>query len=431
MNFPLPNTSVRFGLLCFACVLAILLTYFGVRNARAAHYLELDTRAGYERAVQLEPGDARNWYLLGRSYLYDLEQPDTRRAIDALRRAVELDPNSAEALVDLANAYDSEGDSKKAGETFLAANRVYPLSADVCWNYGNFLLRQGQQAEAFREIRKAVELEPKRASEAFAVAMRVQPDANVLLDQAVPASAAVYLPILHSLSAEGNLDTARLVWSRLIALNQKVPLGEMVPFFDELIHQRRANEAAQLWPQAAAIMQNPPPADPEGSLIWDGGFESGYAGGGFAWHYVPATRDVQISIDRAEKHSGERSLRILFNGRQNLNFEDACHVIVPVPNQRYLLSAWIRTQQLTSSEGVRLQIFVFTPTANQSVTTEEVHGTQEWKQVRLEWTAPEGASFGSVCVKRNMSDQHLADIQGAVWIDDVALVPASEASSKP
>jgi tetratricopeptide (TPR) repeat protein len=431
MNFPLPNTSLRFGLLFFASVLAILLTYFGFRNARAAHYQELDTRAGYERAVQLEPGDSRNWYLLGRSYLYDLEQPDTERAIDSLRRAVTLDPYSAEALLDLANAYDGEGDTKKAGETFLAANRVYPLSADVCWSYGNFLLRQGQHAEAFREIRKAVELEPRRASEAFSVAMRVQPDANALLDQAVPANAAVYLPILHSLSAGGDLDTARLVWDRLVGLNQKVPLGDMVPFFDELIHQRRATEAAQLWQQAVSIMQNPPPADPEGSLIWDGGFESGYAGGGFAWHFVPATRDVQISIDRAEKHSGERSLRILFNGRQNLNFEDACHAIIPAPNQRYLLSAWIRTQQLTSSEGVRLQIFVFTPTANQSVTTEEVHGTQEWKQIQLEWTAPEGASFGSVCVKRNMSDQHGANIGGAAWIDDVALVPVSEASSKP
>jgi hypothetical protein len=178
-------------------------------------------------------------------------------------------------------------------------------------------------------------------------------------------------------------------------------------------------------------MQNSPPPDPEGSLVWDGGFESGYAGGGFAWHFVPVTRDVQISFDRTEKHSGERSLRILFNGRENLNFEDACHDIIPEPRQRYLLSGWIRTQLLTSSEGVRLQIFVFTPTANESVTTEEVHGTQAWKQVQLEWAAPAGALFGRVCVKRNMSDQPGADIQGAAWIDDVTLLPVGEASSKP
>jgi tetratricopeptide (TPR) repeat protein len=417
-------------LVCCSLV-AILLSYYGVRNARAAHNQELDTRAGYERAVKLEPGDPRNWYLLGRSYLYDLEQPDAQRAQDALRRAVALDPYSAEALVDLANAYDSEGDARKARETFLAADRVYPLSADVAWSYGNFLLRQGDQDEAFREIHKAVELDPKRASEAFSLAQRVQPDANLLLNQAVPATKTVYLSILQSLSSAGDLEAARLVWNRLVALNQKVPMSEMVGYFNELFHQRRASEAGELWPQAVSIMRNAPPPDPPGSLVWDGGFESGYDGGGFAWHFTPATRNVQIAMDTAEKHSGERSLRILFNGRENLNFEDGCHYILPQPGRRYLLSGWIRTQSLTSSEGVRLQIFVFTPTANESVLTEEVHGTQGWKQVQLEWTAPPGASFGTVCAKRVMSDQPGADIQGAAWIDDVSLGPASEASNKP
>jgi tetratricopeptide (TPR) repeat protein len=431
MNFPLQDTRIRLGMLFCCSLVAILPSYYGVRNARAAHYQESDTRAGYERAVQLEPGDPRNWYLLGRSYLYDLEQPDAQRALDALRRAVALDPYSAEALVDLANAYDSEGDAKKARETFLAAKRVYPLSADVAWSYGNFLLRQGDPDEALREIHKAVELDPKRAAEAFSLALRVQPDVNLLLNQAVPATTTVYLAILQSLSSAGDLDAARLVWNRLEALNQKVPMSEMVAYFNELLRQRRGSEAGELWAQAVSIMRQAPPPDPQGSLIWDGGFESGYAGGGFAWHFNPATRNVQIAIDTSEKHSGERSLRILFNGRENLNFEDGCHYILPQPGQRYLLSGWIRTQSLTSSEGVRLQIFVFTPTANESVLTEAVNGTQGWRQVQLEWTAPPGASFATVCARRVMSDQPGADIQGAAWIDDVSLVPASEASNKP
>src|ERR1700688_1634298 len=297
MNFPIQNTRIRLGMLFGSSLVAILLSYYGVRNARAAHYQESDTRAGYQQAVLLEPGDPRNWYLLGRSYLYDLEQPDGQRALDALRRAVALDPYSAEALVDLANAYDSEGDAKKARETFLAANRVYPLSADVAWRYGNFLLRQGDQDEAFREIHKAVELDPKRASEAFAVALRVQPDANLLLDQAVPATTTVCLSILQSLSNAGDLDAARLVWNRLVAIHQKVPMSEMMAYFNELFHQRRASEAGELWLQAVSIMQHAPPPDPQGSLIWDGGFESGYAGLGFAWHFIPATRNVQIAMD--------------------------------------------------------------------------------------------------------------------------------------
>jgi len=431
MKFSLPSSRLRWAVLLFSGVLALLSSYLGLRNAFAAHYLELDTRAGYERAVGLEPENARNWYLLGRSYLYDIEQPDPARAIQALRKAVALDPYSAEALVDLATAYDGEGQTARARDAFLDAQRVYPLSADVCWSYGNFLLRQGEQDAAFREIRKAVELEPKRAEEAFSRALRIQPDANILLDQAVPSATAAYLPILNSLSYTGDLNNAQLVWNRLIALHQQVPMSEMVRFIDQLVRQARIGDAARAWTQAVSIMRNPPPPDPADSLLWDGGFESGYAGGGFSWHFVPETNDVQISFNRSEKHSGEQSLRILFKGHRNLDFENACHNITPEAGKQYLLSAWVRTESLTSSEGVRLQISALANTKNQSVATEEVHGTQPWKQIQLLWVAPPGGISGSVCVRRFMSDMPESDIQGAAWIDDVSLVPVDEASPTP
>ncbi len=431
MNFALTSPRIRLLVVISSCAIAIVLSYFGFRNAIATYYLNLDTRAGYERAVALEPANARNWFLLGRSYLYDFEQPEPALAVQSLRKAVALDPYSAEALLDLAAAYDGQGDTANARQAFLAAQSVYPLSADVAWSYGNFLLRQGEQDAAFRAIRKAVELEPKRSTEAFSRALRVQPDANVLLDKALPPSAAVYLPILHSLSDVGDLDNAQFVWNRLIALRQKVPMSEMFFFINGLIHQRRVADAVHAWDQAVSIMQNPPPPDPAGSLLWDGGFESSYTGGGFSWHFLPATSDVQISLDPSEKHSGERSLRILFNGHRNISFEDACHNIAPESGKRYLLSAWVKTQSLTSSEGVRLQIFVFTPTSTESVTTEDVHGTQPWKQVQLMWVTPPGAGFGTVCVKRKMSDMPESDIQGAAWLDDISLVPMNEDSPKP
>src|SRR5260221_2740398 len=240
MTFALPSPLGRFLLVLCSAILAALLSYFGTRNALAAPSQDADTRAGYERAVQLEPADARNWYLLGRSYLYDLEQPDAARAIQAFRKAVSLDPYSAETMLDLANAYDGEGDTTHARESYVAAQKVYPLSADVCWSYGNFLLRQGQRQEAFAQIRKSVELEPKRATEAFALTLRVQPDPKAVLATVLPASTADYLPIIRDLAHGGDLDTAEVVWERLIALQsnglqsneikQRVPISDLVAY---------------------------------------------------------------------------------------------------------------------------------------------------------------------------------------------------------
>lgn len=423
MNLPLANSRARVVLLVCCGALALPLGFFAVRNAIAAHYLERDTREGYERAVRLEPNNPRNWYLLGRSYLYDLEQPDPVKAVSALRKSVELDPYSAEAMLDLALAYDGEGETAQARAALASAQRVYPLSAEVAWTYGNFLLRQGEQEAAFTQLRTALELDPKRAAEAFSRALQLQPDSNAVLDKLIPPTPATYLPILQMLSGAGDLETAQQVWFRLVGLQQKVPLREVVPFFDALTRARRPDQGARLWPQAVTIMENPPPADPAGSVLWDGGFESGFSGGGFSWHFTPVSRNVQISFDRAEKHSGEQSLRILFNGRENLNFEDACHSIVPEPGISYLVSGWVKTQSLTSSEGVRLQVGAFTKAGVVLVQSSEIHGTQPWTQLQLAWTAPQDAGLGSVCIRRKMSDMPGSDVQGAVWIDDVVMIP--------
>ena len=429
MNVPMVSPRARAVLLLSSCGLALWLAFFGLRNAVAAHDVGLDTRQGYERAAHLEPQNARNWYLLGRSYLYDVDDPEPARAEQALRKAVALDPYSAEALLDLASAYDGEGNIAEARAAFIAAQRAYPLSAEVAWSYGNFLLRQGENDAALAQLHKSLELDPKRAAEAFSRALRAVSDVNKVLDIMVPATPEAYLPILRLLSASDDLADAELLWYRLVDLHGKAPMGDMVVFFDALIHDRRADDAARLWPAAVSIMQNPPPPDPPNSLLWDGGFESGYSGGAFSWLFTSVARDVQIWWDRSQKHSGEQSMRILFNGRENLRFSDLCHQFVPEPSRHYLLSAWVKTQALSSSEGIRLEIHAFSGTGTVMAESDEVHGTQDWRELHLRWDAPPDSGLGSVCIARNMSDRPGSDIQGAAWIDDVAMVPVESADS--
>src|SRR5213593_1429946 len=84
-------------------------------------------------ATQLEPGDARNWYLLGRDFQYHLEAPDNARAIAAYRRALSFDPRSSAVWLDLAEAHEAQGDLASARQAFLEAERSYPISAEAAW----------------------------------------------------------------------------------------------------------------------------------------------------------------------------------------------------------------------------------------------------------------------------------------------------------
>ncbi len=68
------------------------------------------------------------------------------------------------------------------------------------------------------------------------------------------------------------------------------------------------------------------------------------------------TRGVQATFDSTEKHSGEHSLRLVFDGSRNVNFSDVCHVLQVQPGTSYRFSAWVRTQGLTTDQGIRFRL---------------------------------------------------------------------------
>lgn len=399
------------------------LSYAGLRNAVAAHDAGLNTPQGYLRATQLEPDDAGKWYLLGRYWQYNLEDPETDRAIHAYQQAVSLDPRSADAWLDLGSAYESEGRIADARHAFLQAEQDYPLSPEVSWRYGNFLLRQGDLDAAFAQIKHAVEVDPKRGAAAFALCMRVDADVDSVLARALPPSQDAYLSVISSLASREQTDQALNVWSRLADLHPQFPLAESYPLLEVLIRRLRITEARRVWNQALVFAGVLRPPDPPDSLVWDGGFESNVAGGGFTWRYPRFVPGAQINLDSKEKHSGKSSLRLTFNGLRNANFADICQYIPVQPSVSYRFSAWIRTRSLSTDQGVRFALHSINGSDNPMAWTDEVRGTTPWTQINLPWTSGKSTQELQICIVRLPSSQFDNKIFGSAWIDDVALVP--------
>src|ERR1700722_2715181 len=428
MVLRLSSSIARATLLFVAAVLAAALGYSSTRNALAAHFAGLETRQGQERAVQLEPGNPETWFLLGRYWQYNIEEPDAKRAISAYRTALSLDPHSANTWLDLAAAYESEGDAAAARDAFQQAKRVYPISAEVAWRYGNFLLRQNEIPAAFAEIRHSVSVDPKRAAEAVSRSWRLDPDINSIIENVLPPAAPIYLDAIRELDADAAMDPALTVWDKLRALQPppRIALADVIPFTDSLVQAHRIDDAHRVWTQAVPLANPiPPPNDAPGSLIWDGGFETGVSAGGFSWVYAPASLGVQSSFDAKEKHSGERSLRLIFDGRRNVDFDGICHIAFVEPGASYRFSAWVHTQALTTDQGVRFRLEWTENAHSASVETPDVHGTQPWTEVSIPWIATgDGSRQVRVCVSRKPSDDLGSRVQRWSWIDDVALTPA-------
>jgi hypothetical protein len=430
MILRLSSPAPRLVLLLTAMVLAPALSFFGFRNARAIHDADLGTLQGYQKAIQLEPRNAQNWYLLGRYWQYNLYDPDAQRAIGAFKTSLSINPRSADTWLDLASIYELADDPSSARNAYLQAQKVYPASAEVSWRYGNFLLRQGEFPQAFAEIRRAVYADPKRGGEAFSRCWRVDPDIQTILNNVLPPHRDAYIEVLHELTVQANADAALAVWPRLVAIHPRLFLYDVLGLTDMLIGHQHPADARRVWDDAVRLSGSPAPLGPPGSVVWDGSFETGFRGGAFAWLFSPSG-GVQAIFDTKEKHSGNQSLRLTFDGKHNVNSSIVCTIAAVQPGTPYQLSAWLRPQALTTDQGVRVQLSWSQNSKTQTLATPDAQGTQPWTRVETQWTPPSDVQAAQICVVRYASDKFESRIQGTAWIDDVALVPQSAEKPNP
>lgn len=84
-----------------------------------------------------------------------LQQGSTERAKEPLRKALELDPSSSEAVAALAVVYQYEMEPKLADEQYRKAISLSDGDARILNNYGGFLFEQKRYPEAYTQYLKA------------------------------------------------------------------------------------------------------------------------------------------------------------------------------------------------------------------------------------------------------------------------------------
>ncbi len=129
-----------------------------------AHFDEGDFGAAaeaYSRATELEPERAVLWSALGEALVMDSQrEPLPEAALDAFRRAIELDPADPRARYFLAVKRDLEGDHKGAIADWLALLEETPQGAP--WEAD--LARTIEQVAAINKIDVAARLRSAQAA---------------------------------------------------------------------------------------------------------------------------------------------------------------------------------------------------------------------------------------------------------------------------
>jgi tetratricopeptide (TPR) repeat protein len=409
---------------------ATTLTVLAGKNWVAEEWALSSQPDNWLRASRLEPGNAEYWFRLGRDRQLDFEHSDLPLAITYYRRAVAIDPHSATYWMNLASAYETAGDLAGAQKAFGAAELAYPISGEVAWRYGNFLLRHGALSEGFFEIYRAIATNSQLAGPAVIRSLRVSGNMDRVLDEALPAHADVYLEALDSLVAEREIDAALAVWRRLAELRPSFEMRRAFTLLDALISQDRIEEAQRVWQQALNLAGQRARLSSGGSLVWDGGFEGNLVNGGFGWRQL-LVAEASFQSDTSTFHSGSRSLRISFDGGSNLDFSHLVQYVPVEPGTRYRFAAYLRTEEISTDSGIRFWISDPHHTGVVDLLTQDLVGTHPWSLLETAVTTGPQTRVLAIWLRRLPSRKFDNKLRGTVWIDDVSLTPVLQEAGRP
>lgn len=423
MEFPLDTTRRRRGIVVASITLAALGIFQAGRFWLADYRMRSGKIALMLRGAAAVPENGEAWDRIGRFYQFNFEDPDTSRAIAAYQHALREDPNSSYYLIDLSTAYEDLGNYAQAREALDRAEAVYPLSAEVTFAYGNFLMRRQDYSEGYKKVRRAVTSDPKLLPLAISRTWRASEDVNSLLDDALPANVGAYLEALNFLAQINQPDAGLAVWQRLVGLKSPIDLSRTFPFFNVLIASDRAQDASRVWSEALAADGIPDGADANHSLVWDGDFTQDFINGGLGW-YRDSPPGVYIGFDSPPPGKRGRSVRLDFNGGVNPDLV-AVRQFVPVePSTTYHFHAYLRTDQITTDSGIRIAISdPYHGAVN--ILTDGLIGSVPWKPIDVDVSTGPQTHFVLIQLIRHPSLAFENKLSGSAGIADVSLTGPS------
>ncbi len=381
--------------------------------------------AGLERSVGIDPTRPESQYLLGLAYRDLPGYGSAALAAEHLATVVRLNPFHWRYRVELSRAQELLGQLDEAQASLIEAVRLNPISGEYRWRLANLQLRRGEVDVAVGQIGRAVELDPRLRRPALALLVKSGADLATI-DAIWPDDRDSRLSFLHVLSSgrmTGEMPTVEMLetqWEHLSSGGDALTVSEARPYISHLLKRGETDLARSRWAEVAAANGYVDRAfESRENLVWNGSYSQGFLGAPLGWQ---VGRADGFAAERAEAagRSGTAALRVEFDGSKNLNFSGVRQQIVVEPGARYTLSYSVRSEDLTTDEGLFVEV-VPSSGGGALYSGSKVLDTTEWQTQGGTLEIPENSSSVQLRLRRNKSRQIDNRIRGTVWIDDFRL----------
>lgn len=384
-----------------ACVLAV------VAGMSAVYSLSEDPVL-LERSVAIDERNADAAYKLARLKHIDMSGSDDET--EALYfSALSGNPLMAASWLGLSELYIDSGREADSEKSLRMAQNMMQSSPGLLWESSMLAFRLGDTGLALDNLRVVAEADPTKRKRVFDISWRVAKDPETILERAVSDEVLPYY--LGYLIQTDRLDATYPVWERL---NQNGPNGgeTALAYADYLLARGDTGAARDVWTGLY-------PEEDNEALVWNGGFEYDPVGKGFDWKINQAA-GVHADYDYRKKTEGQRSLRLKFSGKENVDFKGIYQTVAVEPGAGYVLTWDAASSDITTRSGVTVEVYCRGFRAESDSYT----GSSDWEKRRLEFDAPASCPTVTIGLRREKSERLDNLISGEFWLDDVSMTKA-------
>jgi tetratricopeptide (TPR) repeat protein len=397
---------------------SLLIGYHILSIWRGTHLYQANlSKESLLKAIQLNPSNPDPFYRLGLFYQWDIRNIDLKESLNYLRKAIERNPLEQQYYLNFAKVLHRMGEKNASEQALEKAILVFPTAYQGRWVSGNLLLQQGVLEKALPHFTYILANYPNQSSLVYDVLFRAINDTDFILKKLVPKDASSMNQYLAYLYEIGDKESAKKAWEKMASYGVKNDRGQVLRHIEFLIALGDLNEASRVWKTRLREEGLSIPSDE--NLITNGGFETKeILGGGFDWKIINVP-GAEISFDHSMALEGKSSLKIVFNGKENVDFRHVYQFVALKPNSEYVLKAHMKTKVVTTKSGIRLEISGVGPAFYGA--SESLIGDNGWKELMIAFRTPPQSQGGVVRVRREKTDKFDRFISGTVWIDNFSL----------
>jgi len=377
-------------------------------------------------AIKWDKGNAAYHAMLGRYYQMSLDSPDMTKAIASYQESLSRSPLQPGVWIDLSKAFQLNNQPSEAEHALQRAVTLNPNNSTLLWEAGTFWLLNNMTEKAATVLRQYLLLEPERQSMVYDLCWKLNLEQSYIAGSIVPQSYEYQAGYLNYLIAAKKSAEAESIWKALGP--DSIQKKDFIAYANFLIEQGLYAEAEALWNEVTAKIEGMHGREAV-SLLWNHGFESEPLNGGFDWR-ISEVKGAHVFIDDSNKMTGTRSLGVVFDGQQNPDITIAQQIVPVTPDMTYSLRTYIKTDNITTKNGILIQVQGHNCTGL-NARTDSLVGSGYWREVALDFAVPASCSAAIVKIRRERSQKLDNKIEGTAWIDGIILKPqtATQTSS--